>query len=135
MFWSSAPGPRGSAAALSAARSGARVILCDEGFALGGRLLAERREIDGEDAGAWLTRTCAELESLPELRIMRRTTVFGVYDGGTYGAVERVSDHLAVPPAHHAAPADVAHRRQTHNSCRRARSSSLSCSAATIGPA
>ena len=25
---------------------------------------------------------------------MPRTTVFGVYDGGTYGALERVSDHL-----------------------------------------
>ena len=30
---------------------------------------------------------------------MARTTVFGVYDGGTYGAVERVSDHLPAPPA------------------------------------
>ena len=31
---------------------------------------------------------------------MARTTVFGVYDGGTYGALERVSDHLPAPPAH-----------------------------------
>ena len=31
---------------------------------------------------------------------MRRTSVFGAYDHGTYGAVERVSDHLAVPPEH-----------------------------------
>jgi sarcosine oxidase subunit alpha len=31
---------------------------------------------------------------------MRRTTVLGVHDGGTYGAVERVADHLSVPPAH-----------------------------------
>ncbi len=30
---------------------------------------------------------------------MRRTTVFGTYDGGTYGAVERVSDHLATAPS------------------------------------
>ena len=29
-----------------------------------------------------------------------RTTVFGVYDGGTYSALERVNDHLAEPPAH-----------------------------------
>ena len=29
---------------------------------------------------------------------MPRTCVFGVYDGGTYGAVERVSDHLPEPP-------------------------------------
>ena len=31
---------------------------------------------------------------------MPRTTVFGVYDGGTYGALERVADHLPEPPAH-----------------------------------
>ena len=31
---------------------------------------------------------------------MPRTTVFGVYDGGTYGALERVADHLPVPPPH-----------------------------------
>ena len=31
---------------------------------------------------------------------MPRTSVFGVYDGGTYGAVERVTDHLPVPPPH-----------------------------------
>ena len=30
----------------------------------------------------------------------RARTVFGVYDGGTYGALERVTDHLPVPPAH-----------------------------------
>ena len=29
---------------------------------------------------------------------MPRTTVFGVYDHGTYGAVERVNDHLPAPP-------------------------------------
>jgi sarcosine oxidase subunit alpha len=31
---------------------------------------------------------------------MPRTCVFGVYDGGVYGALERVADHLPVPPAH-----------------------------------
>jgi sarcosine oxidase subunit alpha len=31
---------------------------------------------------------------------MRRTTVFGVYDGNTFGALERVSDHLPTPPPH-----------------------------------
>ena len=31
---------------------------------------------------------------------MRRTTVTGVFDHGQYGAVERVSDHFAVPPQH-----------------------------------
>jgi len=35
---------------------------------------------------------------MPEVRIMRRTTVTSVYDHGQYAAVERVSDHFAVPP-------------------------------------
>ena len=97
---SSAAGPAGLSAALAAARSGARVILCEEDFRLGGRLLAERSEIDGRPALDWVTAAKTELESLPDCRIMRRTTVFGVYDGGTYAAVERVNDHVPVPLAH-----------------------------------
>jgi heterotetrameric sarcosine oxidase alpha subunit len=93
-------GPAGLSAALAAARSGARVILCDEDFRLGGRLLAERYEIDGRPALNWVEAAEAELERLPDCRILRRTTVQGVYDGGTYAAVECVSDHTAKPPAH-----------------------------------
>ena len=37
---------------------------------------------------------------MPDVRLMPRTTVFGVYDGGIYGALERVADHLPVPPPH-----------------------------------
>lgn len=93
-------GPAGLSAALTAGRSGARVIICDEDFRLGGRLLAEKREIDGRPAADWLAATLAELASLSEVRIMPRTSVFGLYDHGVYGAVERVNDHFAVPPAH-----------------------------------
>ncbi|MGV1013431.1 MAG: sarcosine oxidase subunit alpha family protein [Methyloceanibacter sp.] len=93
-------GPAGLAAALSAARSGARVILCEEDFQLGGRLLAERYEIDGAPAIEWVKAAEAELESLPNCRVLPRTCVFGVYDGGTYAALERVNDHVKVPPAH-----------------------------------
>jgi len=93
-------GPAGLSAALAAGRAGARVILCEEDFALGGRLLSERQEIEGVEGHAWAERAVAELESLPEVRVMRRTSVFGAYDHGTYGAVERVSDHLAAPPEH-----------------------------------
>lgn len=93
-------GAAGLSAALSAGRAGARVVLCDEDFVLGGRLLGDRREIDGMSGRAWAQRVEAELASMPEVRLMRRTTVFGRYDGGTFGAVERVTDHLPVPPAH-----------------------------------
>jgi sarcosine oxidase subunit alpha len=84
-------GPAGLAAALAAARTGARVILCEEDFRLGGRLLSDRREIDGRPGVEWVAAAETELAALPEVRIMRRTTVFGVYDGGTYGALERVN--------------------------------------------
>ena len=93
-------GPAGLAATLAAGRTGARVILCDEDFRLGGRLLAETLVIDGHPAMDWASGVLAELASLPEVRLMPRTTVFGVYDHGTYGAVERVNDHLPVPPPH-----------------------------------
>ncbi|MER8643454.1 sarcosine oxidase subunit alpha [Mesorhizobium sp. M1252] len=93
-------GPAGLAAALAAGRSGARVILCEEDFAPGGRLLSDGGTIDGLPAAEWLSRTLAELSSMPDVRIMTRTTLFGVYDGGTYGAIERVNDHLPVPPEH-----------------------------------
>lgn len=93
-------GPAGLAAALAAGRSGGRVILCDEDFRLGGRLLVEKREIGGRPASEWLAVTMAELDSLAEVRIMPRTTVFGLYDHGIYGAIERVADHHPMPPAH-----------------------------------
>ncbi|GAA0277586.1 Sarcosine oxidase subunit alpha [Methylorubrum aminovorans] len=93
-------GPAGLAAALAAGRTGARVIVVDEDHRLGGRLLSERREINLGSGVNWVNEAVAELRSLPEVTVLSRTTLFGVYDHGAYGAVERVSDHLAVPPAH-----------------------------------
>ena len=85
-------GPAGLAAALTAGRAGARVILADEDFLLGGRLNAETHDLLG-----WQRDTIAELASLPNLRLMSRTTVVGAFDHGIFGALERVSDHLANP--------------------------------------
>ncbi len=87
-------GPAGIAAALQAARSGARVTLADDAAAPGGALRGSRTRIDGEPAGAWLARSIAELDALGATRLPR-TTVFGYYDHQTLGAVERVTDHLA----------------------------------------
>jgi len=92
-------GAAGLMAALSAARSGARVILADENFALGGQSVSDGAEIDSKPAAAWVAAIERELATIPDLRVLRRTTVFGTYDGGTFGAVERVSDHLAETPA------------------------------------
>jgi heterotetrameric sarcosine oxidase alpha subunit len=93
-------GPAGLSAALSAGRSGARVLLCEDDFVLGGRLNSDSRDIDGLAGSAWAREVESELASLSEVRVLRRTSVFGAYDGGTYGALERVTDHCQVPPAH-----------------------------------
>ncbi|MTH65473.1 sarcosine oxidase subunit alpha family protein [Paracoccus shanxieyensis] len=89
-------GAAGLAAALTAARTGAQVILADEDFRLGGRLLAESNPLE-QPATAWIDSVQAEFASLPNLRVMRRTTVWGAFDHGVYGAVERVADHLPTP--------------------------------------
>jgi methylglutamate dehydrogenase subunit C len=92
-------GPAGLAAARTAARAGLRVIVVDEDWLLGGRLLSERHEIDGVAGHQWARATTAELKSLPNVTVLNRTLVFGAYDGGEYGALERVSDHvLAAAP-------------------------------------
>ena len=88
-------GPAGLAAALAAGRSGARVILADEDFVMGGRLNAETHEVDGQPGADWATAAVAELSAMDNVRLMTRTTVYGSYDHGIYGALERVTDHLA----------------------------------------
>ena len=93
-------GPAGLMAALAAGRTGARVVLCDEDFRLGGRLIAENLIVAGRSSGEWAADTQAELAALSNVRIMSRTTVVGAYDGGTYSALERVNDHVAEPPAY-----------------------------------
>ena len=88
-------GPAGLAAALAAGRGGARVILVDEDFVMGGRLNTETHEVDGVPGADWAARAAGELASMDRVRRMTRTTVFGVYDHGIYGALERRTDHLA----------------------------------------
>ena len=92
-------GAAGLMAALAAGRAGARVVLAEDDFRLGGRLLLDDRLVDGQPAVAWVSGVEAELASMPEVRILRRTAVVGTYDHGTFAAVERVNDHVAVPPA------------------------------------
>ncbi len=92
-------GPAGLIAALAAARAGAHVILADEVARMGGRLLADTEEVGGKPGHLWAETVLAELAALPNVRLMTRTTVTGAYDGGTFGALERVALHLPDPPA------------------------------------
>ncbi len=88
-------GPSGLAAALAAGRAGARVILADEDFKMGGRLIAETYEVDADAGADWAANAVSELASLPNVRLMPRTTIYGSYDHGVFGALERKTDHFA----------------------------------------
>ncbi|MFE1885508.1 sarcosine oxidase subunit alpha family protein, partial [Streptomyces diastatochromogenes] len=81
-------GPAGLAAAAAAARSGARVILADDRPELGGSLLGTGELLD------WVDELGEQLDAAPEVRVLRRTTVFGYYDDNHLLAVERRTNHL-----------------------------------------
>ena len=91
-------GPAGLAAALTAAESGARVIICDEGNALGGALRREHDYLDGEPALNWVAVAASRLAASPDVRILTRTSAFGYYDHNAVSLIEQVADHLPVPP-------------------------------------
>lgn len=90
-------GPSGLMAAMTAAKSGADVILVDEDSYMGGSLNAETYEIGGLPGHVWAEGIVAQLREMENVRLMTRTTVTGVYDQGTYGALERVNLHVAHP--------------------------------------
>ena len=89
-------GPAGIMAARAAAARGERVILADEADRLGGRLLSEDEAVGGRPGADWAAAMEADLRA-QGVRVMTRTTVTGRYDGGTFGAWERVSHHVAAP--------------------------------------
>ena len=94
-------GPAGLAAALAASSDvGTRVILADEQSEPGGTLLHDvTSAIDGMPAMAWAAEAIAALDARENVTILPRTTVFGYYNHNQVALTERVSDHLADPPA------------------------------------
>jgi sarcosine oxidase subunit alpha len=92
-------GAAGLAAALTAGRAGARVILVDENAAIGGFLLSETATVGGQTAAAYVADVLNELASMDNVTLMPRTTAFGWYDGQVFGVVERVQKHVASPDA------------------------------------
>lgn len=87
-------GPAGLAAARSAAAAGARVVLIEQDFLLGGQLLSQPH--DGTVA-QWLSTMESDLASMPNVRLMTRTSAFGAYDGHVLGLVQR-HDHETLAP-------------------------------------
>jgi sarcosine oxidase, subunit alpha len=97
-------GPAGLAAALAAAQSGARVILCDEQPELGGSLLSEPPAggvtLDGSQPRQWIQQVVAQLSQSPEVTLLPRTTAFGYFPHNLVGLNERLTDHLSSLPEH-----------------------------------
>jgi len=88
-------GPAGLNAALAAAQGGMDVILVEQDHALGGDLLNTSDTVT-EKHRLSLINACEKAG----VRIMTRTTAFGLYDCGTAGLLERVTDHLSSSPSY-----------------------------------
>ena len=92
-------GAAGMAAALTAARSGKKVVLVDEHAEIGGSLLSEPNfTIDGEKSWDWLAGQTAALRAAGA-EIMTRTTAIGYYHQNMIGMVQKLTDHLAELPS------------------------------------
>ncbi|MDP8957985.1 MAG: sarcosine oxidase subunit alpha family protein [Actinomycetota bacterium] len=82
-------GPAGLMAALAASRAGGRVVLADENPMPGGSLLDHQVLLDGVPAREWVDSICAELAAAGVV-VLSRTTVFGRYLQGRFGAVQHL---------------------------------------------
>ncbi len=88
-------GPAGLAAALTASRAGARVVVVDELPSFGGSLASTAA------ASEWVADVTDELSANADVRLLRRTTAIGCHDDGLVLALEKRTDHLgAAAPAH-----------------------------------
>ena len=92
-------GPAGLAAALTAARSGIRVVVVDEQPEPGGALLGTTDRLDDQPALGWVDAVAAELRANPDVRLLPRCTAFGYYDDGFVLALEKRTDHLGAASA------------------------------------
>jgi len=73
-------GPAGLSAARTAAASGARVLLCDEDYQVGGSLLGEEISINSLTAQQWCQSVAAELQAMENVEVLTNTTVFNHSD-------------------------------------------------------
>lgn len=84
-------GPAGLAAALTAASSGARVMLVDEQSEFGGATIGVDKSAE---FNAWKQQAITTLENNPDVTLLTRTTAVGYFDYNYITAVEKVTDHL-----------------------------------------
>ncbi len=85
-------GPAGLTEALAAARTGVRVIVCDE-------QAPPPRTSPADSAGEWHD-IRAQLAVMPNVTVLARTTAFGYMPHNMVALTERLTDHLSAPLKH-----------------------------------
>ncbi|MDG3041871.1 sarcosine oxidase subunit alpha family protein [Roseicyclus marinus] len=91
-------GITGIMAALTAAEAGADVILAEDAMVAGGQTGPQDGQIGDLAAGDWSQTRLDQLRAIPNVRVMLRTAVTGVYDDGSFAALERTGLHLPPGP-------------------------------------
>ncbi len=85
-------GPAGLAAALTAGRAGAAVILAEQDCDFGGGLLSE----SSSPLERWRSDVLSELRSLANVRLLARSTVQGLYDGTQVTIAQHVTGGMVL---------------------------------------
>ncbi len=88
-------GPAGLSAALTAGKTGARVMLIEDQAYLGGQLAVSDANINKLPSREWLSQTSTQLSLLPTVELLTRTTAVGWHDHNYVVAHERLTDHTA----------------------------------------
>ena len=78
-------GPAGLLAAQTASRAGLRVMLAEQDFECGGRLLATNTLINDAPVITWFASVLGELAASRNVTLLTATTCFGLYDHGMAG--------------------------------------------------
>ena len=87
-------GPTGLLASLILANSGKSVILMEQDFVFGGSLNRDNPIIDNVSSKTWKDKIITELENLPNVRTMKRTTVLGMYDHSSFLQYKHLKKNL-----------------------------------------
>lgn len=83
-------GPAGLSAALSAAKSGVRVVIAEEKSEAGGGLMRSG-DVSHQQ---WLSEILAQLAEYPNIQMLVRTSVVGFYEANFLVMNQRLTDHL-----------------------------------------
>ncbi len=92
-------GPAGIAATLEGSRAGARVMLVDTDFEIGGALLRDGERIDGVPASEWVARARAELEAASETCVLTNTVAAIHMDQNGMLLAQRIDPSRSTPGA------------------------------------